>query len=251
MKKCPSQKKSIINFILNILQKRLAMEGIRPGGTSYYDIGVEKAEGAGHLSSLRKHKDRFRENIDNVLGRMSDKIYEKTFKRQTEHFKKAESKHRWTAILCLLVVLLSASLITAWALNVFCQLSVSSYIKDCDINIFDEKINGKLNAYAFAYLISNKIIITITLFIILSVFLRGYFANNHNKILNRNRYNALMTYNYLNRVTRGNETILQKGTEAMFDQLPTGYTKLQSNKGGDNVSLADITRIIARLIKRS
>ena len=84
--------------------------------------------------------------------------------------------------------------------------------------------------------------------------LRAYFANAHSEVVNRHRFNALQAYEYLYKITEGNDRsmVMQKATEAIFEHVPTGFTKYhkEDNKSSDNNN-AQLALILASLVNKT
>ena len=82
--------------------------------------------------------------------------------------------------------------------------------------------------------------------------LRAYFANAHSESINRHRFNSLQIYARGRKLIdpKDRDVFVQKATEAIFEQLPTGFTKYhkEDNKSSDNnAQLAIIAALVNRV----
>ena len=103
------------------------------------------------------------------------------------------------------------------------------------------------NSYLFiASSIVGKIIVSATLFFLLGAFLKVYFACKHNETICRQRHDVLSSYEDIYKTVNEKIFILQKVAEAVFSHQPTGFSKLQSDKGDSSISLADVVNMIPK-----
>ncbi len=81
----------------------------------------------------------------------------------------------------------------------------------------------------------------------LAICLRGYFVNSHNEAHNRHRSNVLRSYKniYDNAAEPNKKEVVTQTLNAAFQQLPTGFSKQQSDSGS-----GDFSRLVS-LFKRS
>ena len=162
------------------------------------------------------------------------------FTRQAKFFLRAKKEYAFRSRLFMVGVFISLLLVVAWAFNLHCQWDWLQQADACG------KLSSlkDINLYPFLYLLLGKMTVAISLLAFFAACLRGYFANSHNRSVNHHRYNALVTFQHFNKSHRNNDYLVRKAIDTTFDHLPTGFTKLQSDKGEEKISVADILRVL-------
>ena len=144
--------------------------------------------------------------------------FKKLLELRKNIFSDTAQKFKYRGIIFLSLTILSMLILISWGVFLIYQnLIINPIIDDVDIFAKYSSIGGKL-------------IVTATLFFILSACLRVYFALKHNETICQQRADTLASYEKIYDVAGDNKNlVLEKVTEAVFTQLPTGFSKLQSN----------------------
>ncbi len=111
---------------------------------------------------------------------------------------------------------------------------------------FHNSYDDRMNYFALVSFIGGKILVATTLFFALAASVRVYFAFSHNETICRHRKDVLDSYEFVYTVAEDKDKnlILTKVTDAVFTQLPTGFSKLQSDEGKSSVSLDSISNLL-------
>ena len=184
--------------------------------------------------------------IESINSKISEKRKEKIFEKHSIHFKQAEKKHGATARFFMWSAVISLIFAIFWISNIYCEskwFAGLTEFNSCTVSI--EDINS---IHPLIYLISERGAFVAILLSIVFACLRGYFASSHNKILNNHRYNCVKTFQYFNEISP-DPYLTMKAVDAAFDHLPTGFTKLQSNKEGTKDSLTERVELFKVLNK--
>ena len=137
--------------------------------------------------------------------------------------------------LCFVLAFVVVACLLTWGMILVTDL-LDFYSDDMD----------EINYYVLASSILGKIIITTTLFFILTACLRVYYALRHNEMICRHRIDVLSCYEALYSTEEEKKFVLAKVTEAVFTQLPTGFSKLQSDEGKSGISLESLVSLLTR-----
>ena len=171
-----------------------------------------------------------------------------TISLASEGFQKTFDTHKRRAFWSLIGGAVSASVLVVW--GVVSQYIFSKSFQICSSYYWLDLVFCKLSDIEIRELFIGAVLIAI-----MYAFLRSYFANSHAESINRHRCNALQSYQVLHRTAEENEKefILQKATEAIYEHVPTGFTKYhkdENNKSTDSMQMATLVAI-ARLMKGS
>ena len=208
----------------------------------HYSKKIISAKAALHIEKNFE----LRNIIESINLKISEKRKERIFEKHSIHFKRAEKKHEVVAHFFMGSTALLALLAILWVLNIHCNEWAWEWLKksnSCTVDIKDIK-----SIHHLIYLISERGVFVAILFTIIFACLRGYFANSHNKTLNNHRYNCLKTFQYFNEISP-DPYLTMKAVDSVFDHLPTGFTKLQSNKGEEKKSLVERIELFNALNK--
>ncbi len=117
--------------------------------------------------------------------------------------------------------------------RIFCGGAVASLIPLFCIAIF--KLHEK--NYTIGDITIGGTLLVALLLTILGISVRGYFVNTHNEAHNRHRSNVLRSYKniYDSTEKEDRKEVVQQTLGAAFQQLPTGFSKQQSDGGSGGI----------------
>lgn len=172
---------------------------------------------------------------------------------ESKYFKQTAVKHQIRCILFLIGAFILGLLTIIWALGVKEIWGVKNFLIsqniECSQYTQPDFYLCKLSTFPKELLVGGVLVAGIV------ACLRAYFANAHSESINRHRFNSLQIYSRGRNLIddRDKDVFVQKATEAIFEQLPTGFTKYHkddSNKSSDtNAQLALIAALTARATK--
>ena len=185
-----------------------------------------------YSQTLQQRKSWISEMVEDYrLGGRKSKA--RAVEERKEAFEKSTKKYKCSGWGFLVLTFVVASILILWGL----QLA---------FNIFCFPIPNSENYFFIASSVVGKIIVSATLFFLLGAFSKSYFACKHNETICRQRHDVLSSYEDIYKVVDEKKFVLQKVAEAVFDQLPTGFSKLQTDKGDSSISLADIVNMVQK-----
>ena len=172
----------------------------------------------------------FREYISNP----GKSTYSKFIEGKKESFYNRADEYRRRGVWALRVAVIFFLLLLFFGMFLTC----SEYF----YNSYDDR----MNYFALVSFIGGKILVATTLFFALVASVRVYFAFSHNETICRHREDVLNSYEaiYVKLQDEDRKVAISKVTDAVFTQLPTGFTKLQSDEGKSGVSLDFISNLL-------
>ena len=178
---------------------------------------------------------------------------EKLLDFESKYFKETADKHQIRCILFLIGAFVLGLLTIIWALGVKEIWGVKNFLISQNIEC-SQYTQPDFYLCKLA-IFPKELLVGVVLVAGIYACLRAYFANAHSESISRHRFNSLQIYSKGRNLIddRDRDVFVQKATEAIFEQLPTGFTKYHkddSNKSSDiNAQLALIAALTARATK--
>ena len=156
---------------------------------------------------------------------------------ESKNFNNVANSHFNKGLVSLFICFLLGILTIIWALGVLgisqnmeCSNYISSNLYLCQL-----------------VTLSKQFLVGAVLLTGIYASLRAYFANANSEAINRHRYNALQAYKDFYKIVEGNDKslVLQKATEAIFEHIPTGFTKYHKEESKSSDNSAQLTPLIA------
>ncbi len=155
--------------------------------------------------------------------------------RESRNFNLTAGWHFIKGLLFLAICFGLGLLTIVWALGITEVWGIGNPFISSNKVCSDEKTNFYLCKLAN---LPKELLVGAVLFAGIYASLRAYFGNANSEAVNRHRFNALQAYKYLYKFAEGNDKnlVMQKATEAIFEQVPTGFTKYhkENNKSSDS-----------------
>ena len=161
-------------------------------------------------------------------------ITEGIIQKEAKRFNKTANSHKWRALFSILGAFGFAALAFWWVHSI----PIMESSNDCG-DFLCKFFNLNIRSFIFASGLFATMIYAC---------LRSYFANSQNEVSNRQRFNALNSYELLYRVADNKEDknfIMQKAVECAYSHQPTGFVKQQK----DNENPQQTFNIIPNLEK--
>ena len=165
--------------------------------------------------------------------------YSKFIEGKKESFNDRANKYRSRGVFALIAAASFFSLLLLFGMFLTCS--------ECFYNSYDDR----MNYFALVSFIGGKILIATTLFFALISSVRVYFAFSHNETICRHREDVLNSYEAIHSklMQEDKKSAIAKVTDAVFTQLPTGFSKLQSDEGKSNRGLEFLADLIINKAK--